>query len=634
MEENTQEPNAPEGAPSAPSVEPPAVVAEASLTASAEIPSQEASAEAAVAETAAEPIAESPISENPVSETRAAADWSHLRGLQAVETPAPAWAERADYAEEFAKELSTRAARFVRSVDDSIVLSSDGVLRWLGDPVARIVADEKVLAPRAVLLADDALAGEEREAAQTRANLWLAAHVKKLLGPLIALEEGAELPEGARALGARIGEALGVLERERVRNDVRALDQTTRSAFRKLGVRFGSLYIYVPQLLKPGPRALCTQLYMLKRGAEAGADQLLAFASAGRTSFANDGALSPEAYRVAGFRLCGERVVRVDIVERLSDLIRAAMPDYMRSGSRPASEAQGFLVSPQMTSLTGCSGEAFASILRSLNFEPHKVSKAAFEAARRKAPTEPIKPANEAAASESAPESAEPNLAAAEAQTVAEPVSDEPHEAVEAHADAPVEATPKIAAAEEVVAAEIPEAAEAGEPEVVASDESQAAPSEQGDTAEATEPEVAANPEEAETSTAHASAPDEEIEVWRPAPRRQRAPQRPARAERPAPGPNYRRPQRSPEAERPTAASAESPPASQAEAPKRRDETPRRFEGKGEKRNRDERHRDERNRDERREFTPRRDSRPADPDSPFAKLAALKPLLEQRDKRN
>ena len=43
-----------------------------------------------------------------------------------------------------------------------------------------------------------------------------------------------------------------------------------------------------------------------------------------------------------------------------------------------------------MTSLTGCSGEAFASILRSLGFEPVKVSKAAFEAANRKAPTEPI----------------------------------------------------------------------------------------------------------------------------------------------------------------------------------------------------------------------------------------------------
>ena len=606
MEEDTQEPTAPQGAPSAPSVEPPPAAAEAAET----TPSSETQIEAPA----------------PVS-----ADWSHLRGLQAVEAPAPGWVERADYAEEFAKELSTRAARFVRSVDDSVVLSSDGVLRWLGEPVARIVADEKVLAPRAVLLADEALAGEEREAAQNRANLWLAAHVKKLLGPLVALEDGVELPEAAKALGAKIGEALGVLDRERVRNEVRSLDQSTRGAFRKLGVRFGSLYLYVPQLLKPGPRALATQLYMLKRGAEAGADQLLAFASAGRTSFANDGALSPEAYRVAGFRLCGERVVRVDIVERLSDLIRAATPDHMRSGSRNETEGQGFAVSPQMTSLTGCSGEAFASILRSLNFEPHKVSKAAFELARRKAPTEPIKPAAETA--EAPPEAAELEVADTAAETMHEAADLETVATVESDAQTHEAAAPQLEAVPALEPAPETQTPEAPivEPAPVAHDGSAAH--------ETAEPEGAVTAEAGETSASpEAVEPtqvvDEEIEVWRPAPRRQRAPQRPPRAERPAQGPN-RRPHHAPEAERP-AASGEAA-AAPTEPPRRRDETPRRFQGKGEGRfegKGDKRPREERQRDERREFTPRRDSRPADPDSPFAKLAALKPLLEQRDKRN
>jgi ATP-dependent RNA helicase SUPV3L1/SUV3 len=602
MEEDTQEPSAPEGAPSAPSVEPPAV-------------------EAIAAPTTGEESAASSLPEASVP-----VDWSHLRGLRSVEAPSQAWAARDDYATEFAKELSTRAARFVRSVDDSIVLSSDGVMRWLGDPVARLVAGEKPLAPRTVLLASDALAGEEREAAQNRAALWLAAHVRKLLGPLIALEEGAELPEAARSLGAKVGEALGVLDRERVRNEVRALDQTTRGAFRKLGVRFGSLYIYVPQLLKPGPRGLCTQLWMLMRGAEAGADQLLAFASAGRTSFGNDGALSPEAYRVAGFRLCGERVVRVDIVERLSDLIRAAMPDAMRGGSRAPSEGHGFLVTPQMTSLTGCSGEAFASILRSLNFEPIKVSKAAFEAARRKAPTEPIKPAAEALSSETvetatAEESAvgeapnEPDAQVAESDAAAE---SEEATVAEAH----VEAAGESADAEPIEAAEL-EAEPAAEGSSVEPPQEplESQPASNGASATTHDASV----EEASVAeTAKAEALDEEIEIWRPA-RRQRAPQRPPRAERSAAGPN-RRPQRAPEAERPAAAAAEAAPA---EPQRRRDESPRRFEGKGDKR-----HREDRNRDERREFTPRRDSRPADPDSPFAKLAALKPLLEQRDKRN
>jgi ATP-dependent RNA helicase SUPV3L1/SUV3 len=643
MEENTQEPTAPEGAPSAPSAQTPDPV-----------PSEAAAVEPVSAETAE------------VSLAPAAADWSHLRGLQAVEAPAPGWAERSDYSEELAMEMSTRAARFVRSVDDSIVLSSDGAMRWLGDPVARVIAGETPLAPRTVLLADEALTGEERDAAQNRAHLWLAAHVRKLLGPLVALAEGADLPEGARALGAKIAEAFGVLERERVRNEVRGLDQTTRGAFRKLGVRFGSLYIYVPPLLKPGPRALCTQLWMLRRGPDTGADRLLAFASAGRTSFANDGAVSPDAYRVAGFRLCGERVVRVDILERLSDLIRAAMPDFMRAGSRTPVDAHGFLVTSQMTSLTGCSGEAFASILRSLGYESAKVGKAAFEAARKPAPTEPIKPPESAPAAES--ESA-PDATLAEGSEPADHAEASAVEAVEPAEASLVEATgpdetlglaegsepvdhaeasmaEAVEPAEEA-RAEAVEPAEASPVEATAPDETLGLAAAESDVTpvtahESQEPEAAttgdvsaavAEPESSElveaspeaATGAETPAADEEIEVWRPAPRRPRAPQRPPRQDRAAaPEPNRRHSQhRPPEAAIPVEAVA--PAAAEPARPvKRRDETPRRFEGKG----------DKRGRDERRDFPPRRESRPADPDSPFAKLAALKPLLEQRDKRN
>ena len=74
-------------------------------------------------------------------------DWSHLRGFQSVE---PATETRDDYSEELQKELSARAARFARSVDESIVLASDGVLRWLGDPVARIPAIPIMSRPAAV----------------------------------------------------------------------------------------------------------------------------------------------------------------------------------------------------------------------------------------------------------------------------------------------------------------------------------------------------------------------------------------------------------------------------------------------------------------------------------------------------
>ena len=559
---------------------------------------------------------------------------------------------------------------------ESIVLSSEGLLRWLGDPVARVVAGDSLLQPHAVLLADEALSGEDRGTVETRVSLWLAAHLRKVLGPLLALGEGADLSNAARALGGKIAEALGVLDRDRVRTEVKALDQTARGALRKLGVRFGSLYIYVPARLKPGARGLCSLLWTLRRGSEAGADRLLALAAAGRTSFANEGLLSPDSYRVAGFRLCGERVVRVDIIERLSDLIRAAIPDHMRFGSRPASEAYGFLVTPQMTSLTGCSGEAFASILRSLGFEPVKVNKAAFEAANRKAPTEPIKPAISEAPAEasepapdvvrgdgaeappvaeegeiahasdadSAPESRVEELPAAagegEAPSSVEPAAEAAMEAESAEVPPPVVVSPEPAAlglesepAPEAIVEESP----APESQV------ESAPAEgEGETLSSAEPAAEAPATEPTVETVAAAAEDEEIEIWRPAPRRARAPQRPHGEERegrtPHPGKSrdarrQDRPATAEAANAGEAASSEAPPRPQGpprgQRPERREDAPRWREAKG---------KEERARDDRRppkELGPRREARPTpvDPDSPFAKLAALKPLLERRDKR-
>ncbi|HXT05370.1 MAG TPA: hypothetical protein VN715_00345 [Roseiarcus sp.] len=655
--EATQDPTAPEGAPASPPTD--LAINAATETAAPPLPEAEAApaqatfTEPALAEQALAPEAPS---EAALAEEAGAAppvDWAHLRGLQSVEPPAEALAVRSDYAEELGKELAARAARFGRSVDESIVLSSDGLMRWLGDPVARVVAGDELLQPRGVLLADEALAGEDRVAAETRVALWLAAHVRKVLGPLLALGEGGELAEAARALGGKIAEALGVLDRERVRNDVRALDQTARGALRKLGVRFGSLYIYVPALLKPGARSLCSLLWTLRRGTEPGADRLLAFASAGRTSFANEGLLSPDAYRVAGFRLCGERVVRVDIIERLSDLIRAAMPDHMRSGSRPASEAYGFLISPQMTSLTGCSGEAFASILRSLGFEPVKVSKAAFEAANAKAPTEPIKPQ----AAEATPEGETASLAEAAPEAAAEANAALESEATQAVADASLESeasqaeaapeagpeseAPQVVAegetaslAEAAPKAALDEQANSSAPEVEAASngvvEVDAAPNEEGAPEAVEGREVTATEESAEAAAEAASpAADEheKIEIWRPAPRRPRAPRHEPSVEHEA-RPHRGKPQRR---ERPPASEAAAPearPQAPHRAPRaeRRDDGPRRYEGKGDGREDRRPHKD---------FGSRREQRPVqvDPDSPFAKLAALKPLLERRDKR-
>src|SRR5690606_31944823 len=94
-------------------------------------------------------------------------------------------------------------------------------------------------------------------------------------------------------------------------------------------------------------------------------------AASGRTSFAADPALGRDAYRALGYRLAGDRAVRVDILERLADLIRPALAWREGApGDKPpgAFDGRGFVVTQAMTSLAGSAGESFASILKSLGY--------------------------------------------------------------------------------------------------------------------------------------------------------------------------------------------------------------------------------------------------------------------------
>lgn len=120
-------------------------------------------------------------------------------------------------------------------------------------------------------------------------------------------------------------ESFGVLKRDSIAEEIRQLDQPARSQLRKYGVRFGAFNIYLPLLLKPGPAESALVLWSLKNAGGAGLsmDALPEPPRAGLTSAVANAAI-PEAYdpRANGYHLCGPRAIRMDILERLADLIR------------------------------------------------------------------------------------------------------------------------------------------------------------------------------------------------------------------------------------------------------------------------------------------------------------------------
>jgi ATP-dependent RNA helicase SUPV3L1/SUV3 len=529
-----------------------------------------------------------------------------------------------------AGEIEARATRLSHAPDSQFVLAGDGIIRWVGEAVAKLTAGENVLRPRVRILSDEQLTGAAQEHVQTRLDLWTRTHIERLLSPLFVLGAADDITGLARGIAYQVVEALGVLERSKVAEDVKSLDQAARAILRKHGVRFGAFHIYVPALLKPGPRALAAELWALKHGGPEvkGLDEVQRLTASGRTSFAADKETPKALYRASGYRVCGERAVRVDILERLADLIRPALAWREGVSEKPpgAVDGRGFTVTQSMTSLTGASGEDFASILRALGYRMEKRPKPAETPAPQPAET----PAAAAAASPTDATSAL-EIAAQSVDAVAAaiaPVVPEPETAAEP--SAPI--APEVEAGATSI---LPDVSPLPEP---------SAPLHDGPTAEPTES-IDAQPAMAATSEAAAPAAEEPqfIEVWRPGgrsderrPRRhQRGPRRP-RVEATSDG----APAPAPAAGDGTAAQAA--PAEPAEG------------RRGRRHGRSDRP-ERRDHEERHDRPPRRDRRPGrgeegrvfassepsprerrnrepDPNSPFAKLAALKAQLEANAK--
>ncbi|MCB1465549.1 MAG: helicase, partial [Nitratireductor sp.] len=130
---------------------------------------------------------------------------------------------------------------------------------------------------------------------------------------------------------------------------------------------------FIPALLKPAPGALIGQLWGLKKGdAEIpGLAELPAMLAAGRTSFPAEPGIDREVYRLCGFRLLGPKAVRIDILERLADLIRPALSWRPGSQTPPpdgAVDGRCFVATPGMLSILGATHEDMELILKGLGY--------------------------------------------------------------------------------------------------------------------------------------------------------------------------------------------------------------------------------------------------------------------------
>ncbi len=268
-----------------------------------------------------------------------------------------------------APQFHLRADRFYNAPDTEIDFTEQGGLMWGSAAVGKLVKGDDALKPKVVAFVDDEAGAEVAEKVQRRLQHFIDRKIATAFEPMLKMQNDEVLTGLAKGFAFRLVESFGVVPRGDVADEVKALEQDARGALRKHGVRFGQFTIFMPLLLKPAPTRLRLVLWSLAKG-------LQEFPEApppGLVTVPTVDGLEPGTYAMSGYRAAGQRAIRIDMLERLADLLR------------DQNTRAGFEATPDMLSITGMTLEQFAGLMDGLGYKAEKGEREKVKAAQAEA---------------------------------------------------------------------------------------------------------------------------------------------------------------------------------------------------------------------------------------------------------
>ncbi len=320
-----------------------------------------------------------------------------------------------------APQFHLRADRFYNAPDTEIDFTEQGGLMWGSAAVGKLVAGPDGLKPQVEVFVDDVAGPEVAQKVQRRLQHFIDRKVASLFEPLIALQKDETLTGLARGFAFRMVESFGLLQRAEIADEVKALDQEARGALRKHGIRFGQFTIFLPLLLKPAPTRLRLVLWSLTKGL----DEFPESPPPGLVTIPVEVGAPAGADTMSGYRNAGTRAIRIDMLERLADMLR-------NEDSRGGFEAKA-----DMLSISGTTLEQFAGLMQGLGYNAEagerpkvkaaqEAGKESGEATDASAPVADAEATPEAAQADDAPQASDVEMEAFYTFTWARPARRQP----------------------------------------------------------------------------------------------------------------------------------------------------------------------------------------------------------------
>ena len=289
-----------------------------------------------------------------------------------------------------------KADRFYNAPDTEIDFTEQGGLMWGEQALGKLSAGDDPLKPHVVAFVDEVAGDDVKQKVERRLQHFIDRKIATLFEPLLNIQRDETLSGLARGFGFRLVEALGIIPRGEVVDEVKALDQDARGTLRKHGVRFGQFTIFMPLLLKPAPTRLRLVLWSLAQGL----DEFPESPPPGLVTVPSATGAPNGYHSMSGYRAAGERAIRIDMLERLADMLRG-------EDSRG-----GFEANADMLSITGMTLEQFADLMQGLGYKAERGER---EKVRQAAPEQGEATAEALAVEDTPTETVEPAPAAPEA---------------------------------------------------------------------------------------------------------------------------------------------------------------------------------------------------------------------------
>ncbi len=252
------------------------------------------------------------------------------------------------------------AEKLYHAADTDFDLGADGVVSRDGLALGKLTRGADALTPDVAIFIDEAVGADIRDKIHRRLGHFIERKIAMHFAPLLALRDDETLKTPEHSNGAyvakRLVEALGVVPRGFLRRTIKEMDQDARTPLRKCGVRFGQYMIYLPLLLKPAP----TQLRLVLWAVFEGFADFPIVPSAGLVTIPALKDMPSGYHWRAGYQELGDWAVRIDMLERLANMIREC------------DVKEGFESHCDMLSITGASLETFAAMMQELGYSADK----------------------------------------------------------------------------------------------------------------------------------------------------------------------------------------------------------------------------------------------------------------------